>query len=115
MESGDVQRYTGRPWAEIEASRESFWAGEFAEHGPETTLRASQSLWVHMRCVRPDWPSEAERAEDIAHHVELKRRLDQAGRGLGSRGRAGPGARRALLWKAAFSRPDREAEPGPWR
>ena len=57
----------------------------FAEHGPETTLRASQSLWVHMRCVRPDWPSEAERAEDIAHHVELKRRLDQAGRGLGSR------------------------------
>lgn len=85
MESGDVQRYTGRPWAEIEASRESFWAGEFAEHGPETTLRASQSLWAHMRCVRPDWPSEAERAEDIAHHVELKRRLDQAGRGLGSR------------------------------
>jgi hypothetical protein len=31
-----------------------------------------------MRQLRPDWPSEQERSADLAHHVELKRRLDAA-------------------------------------
>jgi hypothetical protein len=27
---------------------------------------------------RPDWPSERERADDLSHHVELKRLIDRA-------------------------------------
>jgi len=35
-------------------------------------------LWQHARRVRPDWPTPRDRNEDLAHHVELKRRLDRA-------------------------------------
>jgi hypothetical protein len=35
-----------------------------------------------MRRVRPDWPSDAERAEDLAHHLELKGWFDRAARAL---------------------------------
>jgi hypothetical protein len=33
-----------------------------------------------MRQINPDWPTEAERQEDLAHHLELKRTLDRAAR-----------------------------------
>jgi len=35
-------------------------------------------LWQHARRVRPDWPTPRDRNEDLAHHVELTRRLDRA-------------------------------------
>jgi hypothetical protein len=31
-----------------------------------------------MRSVRPDWPTARERADDLSHHVELKRQIDRA-------------------------------------
>jgi hypothetical protein len=31
-----------------------------------------------MRQVNPDWPTDAQRADDLAHHVELKRAIDRA-------------------------------------
>jgi hypothetical protein len=37
---------------------------------------------MHMRSVRPDWPSERERADDLSHHVELKRQIDLASHGF---------------------------------
>lgn len=85
MDRDAVQRYAWRPWAEIEAAKQAYWAREFAERGHEATFRAAQALWDYMRNVRPDWPTQTERAEDLAHHLELKRLLDQAGRALTGR------------------------------
>ena len=85
MDRDAVQPYVRRPWAVVEAAKQRFWADEYARRGPEATMRAAQALWVHMRSVRPDWPTEAERAEDLRHHGELKHRLDRAGRALGTR------------------------------
>jgi hypothetical protein len=31
-----------------------------------------------MRRVRPDWPTPADRREDLAHHVALKQAIDRA-------------------------------------
>ena len=31
-----------------------------------------------MRQINPDWPTEAERQEDLAHHIALKRMIDRA-------------------------------------
>jgi hypothetical protein len=80
-----VRRYAQRPWAEIEAAKQRHWAEEFGRQGCEATFRAAQALWLHMRGVRPDWPTDIERALDLAHHTELKGRLDRAARGLTGR------------------------------
>ena len=61
----------------MEALTREHWAQELSRNAL-ATFEASQALWVHMRQVNPDWPSEAERQEDLAHHVALKRAIDRA-------------------------------------
>lgn len=66
----------------VEAAKRRHWAEELARGGPAAALRATHALWRHVRRLRPGWPTEAERADDLAHHIELKARIDQAARGL---------------------------------
>lgn len=80
MDARDVRAYVERGWAAAEALKEQHWALEFRERGPEATVEASLALREHMRLVNPDWPSESDRCEDLAHHVALKRAVDDAAR-----------------------------------
>jgi hypothetical protein len=58
----DVRAYAQRAWHVLTELEHAHWARELSEHGPLSTLEASQALWTHMRRVRPDWPTEADRA-----------------------------------------------------
>ncbi|MBI5628940.1 MAG: hypothetical protein HY953_08475 [Candidatus Rokubacteria bacterium] len=77
MESEDARDYVHRGWGAAEALKQEHWAREFARRGPGATLEASEALWEHMRLLRPDWPSDEERHEDLAHHLALKRAIDR--------------------------------------
>lgn len=72
-----MKAFIERDWAAAASFKQEHWAREFAERGPAATLDASQALWQHMRLVRPDWPSNRERLDDLAHHVALKRAIDR--------------------------------------
>lgn len=78
MHSDDLRAYAGRAWHVLAALEHDHWARELATRGPLATLEASQALWVHMRSVRPDWPTEADRRADLAQHVALKQAIDRA-------------------------------------
>ena len=78
MDPKDLRAYVARDWAAAEARKRAHWAREFAERGPHATLDASDALWQHMRALRPGWPTDQERREDLAHHIALKRALDHA-------------------------------------
>ena len=82
VDASSVRRFVDRPWELLRAAKRRHWAEEVTARGPEASLRASRALWLHMRRVRPDWPSDADRAEDLAHHLELKGCLDRAARAL---------------------------------
>ncbi|MEW6688685.1 MAG: hypothetical protein AB1452_06280 [Pseudomonadota bacterium] len=41
-------------------------------------LAAGKMLREYARRARPGWPTARDRAEDLAHHVALKRRIDRA-------------------------------------
>ncbi len=75
-----LRAYLERGWAAAESLKQEHWAREFNERGPEATLEASQALWQHIRLLRPEWPSDQERLEDLAHHIALKRAIDRAAR-----------------------------------
>lgn len=85
MKSDDVRAFVDRDWAGFAALKRAHWAERFRIEGAEATRRASRMLWEHARRVRPDWPTERERAEDLAHHVELKRLIDQAAHAFADR------------------------------
>jgi hypothetical protein len=87
MEPLHARAYVERRWRNAEELKREHWAREFEAHGPAATLRASHALWRHVRLLRPDWPSEADRQDDLAHHVALKRRIDRAARAFAVPGR----------------------------
>jgi hypothetical protein len=78
MNPRDLIALAKRAWTAAGASEREHWGREYAARGEAVTFQASQALWIHMRAVRPDWPSEQERRADLAHHVALKRLLDRA-------------------------------------
>ena len=78
MHADDLRAYAGRPWRLLAALQVDHWGRELAVRGPLATLEASQALWAHMRSVRPDWPREADRSADLAHHIALKHAIDRA-------------------------------------
>lgn len=73
-----VRDYAGRAWHLVAAHKRDYWARALRERGELATFEVSQALWVHMRGLRPEWPRPAERAEDLACHLALKRALDRA-------------------------------------
>jgi hypothetical protein len=78
MELDDVRAYARRAWRLQAQLEREHWLRERAERGALSTFEASQALWTHMRRVRPDWPTEADRRADLAHHLALKRALERA-------------------------------------
>lgn len=82
MDADDIRAYAQRAWAAAEAGKREHWAREFAARGSAATLEAAHALWIHMRAVRPDWPTARERDADLDHHIALKRAIDRAAGGF---------------------------------
>jgi hypothetical protein len=83
VDATHARAFLRRPWNALTSLEQDHWAREFARRGPAATLEVSRLLWEHMRRVRPDWPSEVERREDLSHHIALKGAIDRAARALG--------------------------------
>jgi hypothetical protein len=70
-----LQAFRNRDWASARRAKEQFWVDDHATRGPLASLRAGAALWEHARALDPAWPGEAERADDLAHHVALAQKL----------------------------------------
>ncbi len=78
MDPVAVRSFMRRAYDVVAESKQGYWAQRFRERGGEVTWRAGQALREHAQHVRPDWPSEHDRAEDLEHHIRLTRLLDRA-------------------------------------
>lgn len=72
-----LRAYARRPWAALEAAKRDAMAAQYRAD-PAAHARAVEALTVHLRAVRPDWPTQAELAADLEAHVALKHKLDRA-------------------------------------
>jgi hypothetical protein len=77
MTPDDIRRFANRDWASIAAHKRDYWAEQYQEHGCAPARTASTALLLHMRSVQPDYPSAADREEDLQHHLLVRRRLDR--------------------------------------
>jgi len=85
MDLASIREFALRSRTEVQASKQRYWAEQYRTHGPARTLGASLTLWQYMRRLRPDWPTARDRAEDLAHHIELKRKIDRAAHAFAAR------------------------------
>ena len=84
MSASEVRAFASRLWEEARKAKEAYWVEEVREH-PALALAAAWALWEHMRAIRPDWPDPAQRADDFAHHLALRSKLDRTARVIAPR------------------------------
>jgi hypothetical protein len=80
-----LRAFAQRDRTEVDRLKIEHWARVYREEGEQATLDAGHALYEHARRVRPDFPTERDRAEDLAHHIHLKGLLDRASRALAVR------------------------------
>ena len=74
----DVRSFARRDWEAVERSKRGHWARVWREQGPAAAWAACTDLWERLRTTSPRWPDDAQRAEDLDHHVEVARKLARA-------------------------------------
>jgi hypothetical protein len=82
MEPRDIRSFAERDWASVARAKLGYWLELTQSQGPDASLRAADALREHVSKHAGD-DDDARRAEDFAHHVALKRRIDAASRRLG--------------------------------
>ncbi len=75
-----VRAFLDHDWRAAESHKERYWAEWKTKHGPAAGLRVAEALRAHARSARPDWPSEAERREDLETHLRLIEVIGRVGR-----------------------------------
>jgi hypothetical protein len=85
MDPAAIRAFARRARTDVEREKRAHWARLHQDGTYRAMLEMSQALYEHVRRVRPDFPTDRDRAEDLAHHVALKRLLDRASRVLAVR------------------------------
>jgi len=85
MDPADTGAFAPRDRTEVERLELEHWARVYRERGGGATVAAGHALYEHARRARPDHPTEPEVADDLAHHIELKRLLDRVSGALALR------------------------------
>jgi hypothetical protein len=85
MSPDDVRAFVRRDWDAIAAVKSAYWTGRFQQEGWLPAWTAADELWADLRRARPDYPNDDERAQDLAAHRLLCRRLDRAADAFPSR------------------------------
>ena len=72
MNKDDFRDFANRNWNEISNLDHSHWATEYQRNGALSAHKTSQTLWRHMKSIRPDWPDALDRKRDLENHIALK-------------------------------------------
>lgn len=73
----DVLSFVGRDWRAAEQRKREHWVNRVRVEGALAGLQASDALREHVAAFTTG-DAEARRAADLAHLIELKRRIDAA-------------------------------------
>ena len=69
-----------RDWTEVRASREAYWVTHKAAMTSLEALQLADGLRAHVKALRPEWPSDAERDADVELHSRVAEMLSRVRR-----------------------------------
>jgi hypothetical protein len=85
MKKSAIRAYLARDRERVAVLKRNYHARRYRQTRGRSGQDAGRSLRQLARTVRPDWPTQRDRAEDLAHHVALKRLLDRAAHAFSAR------------------------------
>jgi hypothetical protein len=71
MRAEDLARFARRDWDALAASKETQWLAERMRRGVGWCLAVAEELRLQVKRRRPDWPTAADREDDLATHVRV--------------------------------------------
>jgi len=77
MDPRAIEAFVRRDRAMTAWSKTVYWADRFRRNW-RSTWDAAQLLLAHARSVNADYPSQRDRAADLAAHLSLRATLDRA-------------------------------------
>jgi hypothetical protein len=75
MRKEDIIAFARRDWKAIEESKRRRWTEQKSRMEPAETLSIGDELREYARSLRPDWPTEEDRRNDLAVHVRVSESL----------------------------------------
>lgn len=75
LDADDLRRFAGRDWARVREAKERAWARDAEALGAAAGLFAAEAMREHLRLVDPSWPADQDRADDLAHHQRIAKKL----------------------------------------
>ena len=71
MKPSDVEAYLDRDWALVRDQKDRYWAERKRSLTPEEAFAIAEGLRQHVLTLRPDWPDEKARRDDLAVHEHV--------------------------------------------
>ncbi|MBK9262102.1 MAG: hypothetical protein IPM54_20145 [Polyangiaceae bacterium] len=78
MTSDDIRAFVKRDWALLERLEEDQRAESYRTLGWQASRKLALSLYDHALQVSPGFPQKDAQAEDLDHHIPVKRLIDRA-------------------------------------
>ena len=75
MDRDDILAFARRDWAMVAESKTRYWLDRKRALSAAELLAVGDELRRHALAVRPDWPTDAERAADLATHERVTEAL----------------------------------------
>lgn len=75
MNEDHIRAFAGREWGLVAEAKRRFWIERKRMLSPGEALAVAEGLRLHVRAVRPDWPSAAEAAADLEVHARVSASL----------------------------------------
>lgn len=75
MQRAEIEEFLNRDWRSVEALKRGFWTARKKEEGVRDLFAAVDAFREQIRTLRPDWPTPAQREEDLLAHLKLGKAL----------------------------------------
>jgi hypothetical protein len=85
MDPNHLRAFANRDWAAAERGKQQYWAERYHREGATPARQAATALLAHARRLGVAGLTDDERGADLAHHLEVRDRLDRAARALAGR------------------------------
>ncbi len=85
VDPNDLRAFANRDWAAAERAKQQYWAQRYRHEGAAPARQAATLLLEHARRLGAAGLTDRDRRDDLAHHLQLRDRLDRAARAFAGR------------------------------
>lgn len=75
MDPDLIRAFVRRDWTQAALAKTAHWIAQKAGRSPTEILNDADALRRHAMTVRPEWPSDEDRAADLAAHRRVSEAL----------------------------------------